>query len=143
MNASYIVRGVAAIAVAALFAGCSNMNRQEKGTAIGATSGAVAGAVVGGPVGAAVGGAAGAYGGHEGTETGKPGVTRSAPVSEVDAATRSAQEALNARGYNAGPADGRWGPATESAVLSFQKANGLPQTGRLDSATLSALGVPR
>ena len=58
MNASYIARGVTAIAVAALFAGCSNMNRQEKGTAIGATSGAVAGAVVGGPVGAAVGGTA-------------------------------------------------------------------------------------
>jgi peptidoglycan hydrolase-like protein with peptidoglycan-binding domain len=143
MTSSVIIRGVTAFAVVALCAACSSMNRQEKGTAIGATSGAVAGAAVGGPVGAAVGGAAGAVVGHEGTAPDRPGVTRSAPVSEVDATTRSAQEALNARGYNAGPADGRWGPATENAVLAFQKANGLSQTGRLDSATLAALGVPR
>ena len=55
MNSSYFVRGSASVALAILLAGCAtwnDMNRQEKGTAVGATGGAVVGAVVGGPVGA-------------------------------------------------------------------------------------------
>jgi peptidoglycan hydrolase-like protein with peptidoglycan-binding domain len=54
---------------------------------------------------------------------------------------RSAQEALNDKSYDAGAVDGIFGPHTEAAVRKFQKAEALQQTGRLDRATLQALGV--
>ncbi|TNH05974.1 glycine zipper 2TM domain-containing protein [Testudinibacter sp. TR-2022] len=40
------------------FSGCSNMNQQQKNTAIGATIGGVAGNVIGNSTGATLGGAA-------------------------------------------------------------------------------------
>jgi len=54
----------------------------------------------------------------------------------------AAQEALNRFGYNAGATDGTMTPATHDALQRFQTARGLPSTGNLDAATLSALGVP-
>ena len=54
---------------------------------------------------------------------------------------RNVQQALNDKGFNAGPADGRWGIGTESALRSFQQAQGLPANGTLDARTMSALGV--
>ncbi|HEY5310494.1 MAG TPA: peptidoglycan-binding domain-containing protein [Casimicrobiaceae bacterium] len=33
------------------------------------------------------------------------------------------------------------GPATASALRRFQQTSGLPQTGELDSRTVSALGI--
>ena len=54
-----------------------------------------------------------------------------------------AQQALNDRGYGAGSIDGVWGPETANAVVRFQQAQGLPQSGALDAPTLSALGVGR
>jgi phage tail tape-measure protein len=113
------------------------MTGKQKATAIGATTGAVAGAVVGGPVGAVVGAGIGGYVGHEGTDANG----KVASVAGSDATVRDAQVALNDQGYNAGPADGRVGPNTQSAVRRFQLERGLAQTGALDSATLSALGV--
>ncbi len=56
-------------------------------------------------------------------------------------AVQRAQEALTAMGYNLGEADGKAGPATTSAVKRFQTDRHLPVTGKLDSITLSALGV--
>jgi peptidoglycan hydrolase-like protein with peptidoglycan-binding domain len=113
------------------------MTGKDKATAIGAGSGAVAGAVVGGPIGAVVGAGIGAVVGHEGTDANGHVTTATRPS---DSTVRSAQTALNDRGYNVG-VDGRWGPNTESAVRSFQAKNGLTENGRLDSATLNALGV--
>ena len=49
------------------------------------------------------------------------------------------QEALANQGYLNGKADGDFGKMTEAAVLAFQKANGLPETGIADEATQSAL----
>ena len=115
------------------------MNGKQKATAIGATTGAVAGAVVGGPVGAVVGAGIGGYVGHEGTDANG----KVASVSGSDGTVRNAQVALNDQGYNAGPADGRLGPNTQSAVRRFQSERGLAQTGTLDNATLNALGVNR
>jgi peptidoglycan hydrolase-like protein with peptidoglycan-binding domain len=115
------------------------MTGKQKATAIGATTGAVAGAVVGGPVGAVVGAGIGGYVGHEGTDANG----KVASVSGSDATVRNAQVALNDQGFNAGPADGRYGPATQGAVRRFQAERGLAQTGTLDSSTLSALGVTR
>ena len=115
------------------------MTGKQKATAIGATTGAVAGAVVGGPVGAVVGAGIGGYVGHEGTDAnGKVALEAGS-----DATVRSAQVALNDQGYDAGPADGRFGPNTQSAVRRFQSERGLAQTGTLDSSTLSALGITR
>jgi peptidoglycan hydrolase-like protein with peptidoglycan-binding domain len=148
MKASWIVRSATAVAVVALFAGCSSMNRTEKGTAIGAATGGVAGAVVGGPVGAAVGAGVGGYVGHEGTTRSASASTGTAPGNAAGTAydtsvVRSAQEALNQRGYNPGAIDGQYGPDTQAAVRQFQQASGIAQTGDLDSRTLSALGVSR
>jgi phage tail tape-measure protein len=110
---------------------------KEKATAIGAGSGAVAGAVVGGPIGAVVGAGIGGVVGHEGTDAHGHVTTAKAGDSKV----RSAQEALNEKGYNVGAVDGRLGPNTQTAIRSFQSKNGLAETGSLDSATLNALGV--
>ena len=53
--------------------------------------------------------------------------------------TRSAQEALQAKGYNPGPIDGVYGPRTTAAVRDFQKAEGLKVTGRMDTDTRAKL----
>jgi lipid-binding SYLF domain-containing protein len=54
---------------------------------------------------------------------------------------RSAQQALNEKGFDAGAVDGIAGRHTQAAVRKFQKSKGLDQNGRLDQATLEALGV--
>jgi peptidoglycan hydrolase-like protein with peptidoglycan-binding domain len=54
---------------------------------------------------------------------------------------RQIQLALNKKGFHAGSADGTWGEETRSAILNFQKAQGIKQTGQLDEQTVSALGV--
>ena len=122
------------------------MTGKQKATAIGATTGAVAGAVVGGPVGAVVGAGIGGYVGHKGTDAnGNPPSSRSSAAPGYGAATdetvRDAQSALNARGYDAGAVDGRWGPNTQSALRRFQADRGLAPTGTLDDETRTALGV--
>ena len=148
MKSLNIARGVTAFAILAAVAGCSSWHRMDKteGAVAGGAGGAVAGAVVGGPVGAVVGGVGGAYAGSE--LAGKEGTAASSTspssltASRYDPAlVRSAQQALNERGYNAGAVDGQWGPATEDAVKRFQQASGLPQTGELERSTLAALGV--
>jgi soluble lytic murein transglycosylase-like protein len=55
------------------------------------------------------------------------------------------QVALRAKGLYAGPVDGISGPLTRSAVLRFQRSNGIKPTGRVGYATrckLGKLGVP-
>ena len=150
MKSTQTGRTVVAIAIAAALGGCSSwhsMDRKE-GTVAGAAGGAAAGAVVAGPVGAVVGGVGGAYVGHEttgdraATTSERPVSTRTAPPTAYDPSTiRAVQQALNAKGYNAGPVDGQYGAATQDAVRRFQQVSGLPATGELGPSTLSALGV--
>jgi murein DD-endopeptidase MepM/ murein hydrolase activator NlpD len=52
------------------------------------------------------------------------------------------QRALMAAGIPVrGGADGIFGASTASAIMAFQKAKGLPVTGRIDAATAAALGI--
>ncbi len=53
----------------------------------------------------------------------------------------AAQRQLIALGYQPGVADGICGPATRSAVLSFQAYNGLETTGRIDDTFLARLST--
>lgn len=53
----------------------------------------------------------------------------------------SVQQALNARGYSAGPADGVMGPATRNAIRTFQVDAGDPVTGRIDRQLLTRLNI--
>jgi len=154
MNAKQVIRCASAVSLALAlspaFAADNDTNSRpmtgkEKATAIGAGTGAVAGAVVGGPVGAVVGGVAGGVIGHEGTDSRGRVASSNSPsyAGPADSTVASAQTALNSQGYNVGAADGRMGPATRSAVSKFQADHNLPQTGSLDGATLSALGISR
>lgn len=150
MKSASIAKRVTAVAIVAVLAGCSTWHGMDKteGTVAGGAGGAIGGAVVGGPVGAVVGGVGGAYVGNEvaGKDHASTSSSTSSPTtsSRYDSAVvRSAQQALNDRGYNAGPVDGQWGPTTEDAVRRFQQASGLPQTGELERSTLAALGVTR
>jgi hypothetical protein len=54
---------------------------------------------------------------------------------------RAAQEALVDFGYGKLKADGSLGPSTRTAVAAFERAKGLPVTGRLGTATLRALRI--
>jgi peptidoglycan hydrolase-like protein with peptidoglycan-binding domain len=52
---------------------------------------------------------------------------------------RSAQQALQDKGFNPGPIDGRMGPKTKAAITDFQKKENLKVTGSLDKDTKARL----
>ncbi|MBU8545920.1 MULTISPECIES: peptidoglycan-binding domain-containing protein [Roseomonadaceae] len=157
MNNKARLLGAAALGLMVAACGTDPQERVSGGAAAGAATGAGVGAL-GGPVGAlagaAIGGGAGAVTGATTSpsdvnlgrpvwndpQTRVPGVT-SPPRNAGPSTTRQAQRALTARGFNAGGADGIMGPRTSQAASDFQRANNLEVTGRLDSATLSALNV--
>ncbi len=58
-----------------------------------------------------------------------------------DQAIKTVQQALKGKGYDPGPIDGMMGPHTAGALKSFQKAEGLKDTGRLDPDTRQKLGL--
>ncbi|MPZ88894.1 MAG: L,D-transpeptidase family protein [Nitriliruptorales bacterium] len=60
-------------------------------------------------------------------------------VAEVTAA----QERLTELRYYVGPIDGQEGPQLQSAVMAFQKVNGLGADGVLGPATIAALEAPQ
>jgi len=62
-----------------------------------------------------------------------------APREVQEFTLRRAQSQLANRGLYRAPIDGETGPATEEAILSYQRSARLPLTGRLDLQTLSAL----
>jgi peptidoglycan hydrolase-like protein with peptidoglycan-binding domain len=74
-----------------------------------------------------------------------PQTSRAAPMASPELSSgmvRQVQTALQQQGIYTGNIDGLWGPATQSAVQSFQKSHGLRVTGELDAPTLAALNVP-
>ncbi len=56
-------------------------------------------------------------------------------------AVRAVQRRLKELGYYKGSADGDFGPATESAVKEFQKANGLTADGKVGEKTLAKMNA--
>jgi photosystem II stability/assembly factor-like uncharacterized protein len=73
------------------------------------------------------------------TRRGRPAAS-AAPRQKSDTVKR-AQEALNAAGYDVGTPDGAAGTRTVSAIRGFQAEKGIPVSGKLDDATLTALGL--
>ncbi|QRM35868.1 peptidoglycan-binding protein (plasmid) [Microvirga sp. VF16] len=71
------------------------------------------------------------------TESPTVGTTSSVRLSKQE--IRTAQEALVDFGYGKLKADGSLGPSTRKAVEAFERAKGLPVTGKLGTATLQAL----
>ena len=63
--------------------------------------------------------------------------TESGPATTV----KSAQQMLAHLGYDVGTPDGAMGPKTRNAVISFERANGLPETGRVDRALIKRLSL--
>jgi len=76
---------------------------------------------------------------------GQPGRDASQPARDMaregSQDVKAIQEALQKNGYDPGPADGRMGSKTRTALKDYQKSQGLKDTGRPDSETLAKLGV--
>ena len=68
-----------------------------------------------------------------------PAVSTTSAVRLSKQEIRTAQEALVDFGYGKLKADGALGPSTRKAVEAFERAKGLPVTGKLGTATLQAL----
>ena len=51
------------------------------------------------------------------------------------------QQALNDAGYDCGTPDGIAGKNTKNAIIAYQQANGLEETGVVDDALLESLGI--
>lgn len=69
-----------------------------------------------------------------------PSAPTAAPAASASITAR-AQARLQELGYSVGKADGIVGPRTRAALLKYQRANGLTESGKLDPATLHALGL--
>jgi len=65
----------------------------------------------------------------------------SGQVADAKQALKDVQQELNDRGFDAGRADGLWGPQTANAVERFQHDNEIQASGKLDDATIEKLGL--
>jgi hypothetical protein len=78
------------------------------------------------------------------TTAATPAVSRALPTTtlkpgDTGPQVRALQRALKALGYSVGTIDGQYGPATKTAVASFQHAAGLTEDGVFGPKTLNAL----
>ena len=58
-----------------------------------------------------------------------------------DPMVEAVQRALTERGFDPGKIDGAMGSRTRAALTAFQGSVGLPVTGKIDAATVAALGL--
>ena len=67
------------------------------------------------------------------------------PVPPADtlraSSVRAIQERLRSLGFYTGNVDGVWGHSTQSAIQQFQQNRGLQPDGRLNPATVTAMGL--
>src|ERR1051325_5146439 len=75
---------------------------------------------------------------RDGVSVAQPTAT---PRATPNDSVKRAQEALNLAGYDVGSPDGVAGTRTVAAIRKFQTDKGIAVTGKIDSATLSALGL--
>ncbi|WP_237152021.1 peptidoglycan-binding protein [Oryzibacter oryziterrae] len=68
--------------------------------------------------------------------TAAPGSTASIDQTRLIA---KIQNVLTAHGFDVGPADGKMGKKTKDAIAAFQKSKGLPATGEIDAALITAI----
>ena len=59
----------------------------------------------------------------------------------ADSTVSEVQSALSREGYYSGAVDGTLGPETRNALRRYQRDRGLAVTGRVDRATMNALGL--
>jgi len=81
---------------------------------------------------------------HSKGKTGaKPSVASYHPLQQQPTPDRykEIQQALQDRGYFAGPADGNWGPSSSDALKRFQHDQNLTEDGKIGSLSLIALGL--
>ncbi len=79
---------------------------------------------------------------NQGQTTQSSQSSQSSPISSPSRdMIRQVQQALDQKGFNPGPTDGRMGSRTKQALESFQKKQNLQSSGQLDQQTLAALGV--
>ncbi len=69
------------------------------------------------------------------------GDTENGPATATRGQIRSVQEALNARGYDAGPPDGVVNPSTRQAIRKYRRDAGLPTTTEITPRLLANLGI--
>jgi peptidoglycan hydrolase-like protein with peptidoglycan-binding domain len=155
-----MIRKLTLIAIAAgmplVLSACGNTteDRALSGAGIGAASGAVIGAVTpigplgGALIGGAVGGAAGALTDSSQVNLGKPvwrgssasgerhSASANGETSHGSATVRDIQAELQRRGYDPGPADGRFGPKTEAAIRQYQRVSNLQDDGQPTASLL-------
>ena len=60
-------------------------------------------------------------------------------TSTLETQVKDVQSLLSDLGYDIGGADGSLGPKTRAAIISFEQANGLPETGRINAALVDRL----
>ena len=70
-------------------------------------------------------------------ETQRTGGATSAAASSGDVLT--AQRLLRGLGYYTGKLDGDYGPGTRSAIMAFERAQGMTPTGNVSPALLTQL----
>jgi peptidoglycan hydrolase-like protein with peptidoglycan-binding domain len=144
-----IRHGVAVVMIGALLAGCGSTteDRGLSGAGIGAAAGAVVGAVTGLSIvegvviGAVAGGAVGVLTDDKQVNLGKPAWQRDAKA-DGDGDQRLVQDiqtSLTRRGFDPGPADGRMGPRTRSAISDYQRQHKLLVDGRPSPELLNHL----
>jgi peptidoglycan hydrolase-like protein with peptidoglycan-binding domain len=124
---------------------------------VGALGGPV-GALAGAGIGAAAGAATGAATTPDQVNLGRPlwndpevrvpgrdnarsGTRSGSGMAHARGETRQLQQALNNAGYNAGQADGIYGPRTRQAVMDWQRANNMEATGRPNAQMMSSLNI--
>ncbi|HET8543438.1 MAG TPA: peptidoglycan-binding protein, partial [Pseudolabrys sp.] len=76
-----------------------------------------------------------------GARIGSSSVSTTVAVDLSESEIREIQLVLIKRGYFHGRADGVWSPTVREALITFQRKEGFEATGRIDTRTITALGL--